>query len=72
MMNAFRSTYPTLCELIEGTPFDDNATAAVDLAKSKQDMKAALKGRVFALNELMWLLCGAFVPEWANAEAVQL
>ena len=72
MMNAFRSTYPTLCELLEGTPFDDNATAAVDLAKSKQDMKAALKGRVFALNELMWLLCGAFVPEWANAEAVQL
>ncbi len=35
-------------------------------------MKAALQGRMFALNELMWLLCGAVVPEWANPEAVQL
>jgi hypothetical protein len=50
-MNAFRATYPTVCEFIAGTPFE---------------------GRVFALNELMWLLCGAVFAEWENAEATQL
>jgi hypothetical protein len=71
-MNAFRATYPTLCEFLAGTPFEDDARVAAGIAKSKEDMKAALEGRVFALNELMWLLCGAVFPEWANAEATQL
>ena len=56
-MNAVRATYPTLCEFLAGTPFEDDARVAAGIAKSKQNMKAALEGRVFALNELMWLLC---------------
>jgi len=71
-MNAFRATYPTLCELLAGTPFEADAAAAADFAKSKEDMKAALEERMFALNELMWLLCGALFPEWANSDATQL
>ena len=71
-MDAFRAAFPRLCELLEGKPFESDATATAEYAKSKDDMKAALEGRVFALNELMWLLCGAVVPEWANPEASQL
>jgi len=71
-MDAFRATVPTLCELLKGTPFEADATAAADLADAPVDMKAALQRRAFRLNELMWLLCGAVVPEWANSEAVQL
>ena len=71
-MDAFRATYPTLCELLAGTAFEDDARAAAEFAKSKEDMKAALEGQVFALSEFMWLLCGAVFPEWANSEATQL
>lgn len=37
-MNAFRTTYPTLCELLAGTPFEADAAAAAEFAKSKEDM----------------------------------
>jgi len=71
-MEAFRIAYPTLFQLLEGTPIEADATAAAALAQSRNDMKEALQGRIFALNELMWLLCGAVVPEWANPEAAKL
>ena len=71
-MDIFRTEYPTLCELLKGTAFEGDARAAVELARSIDDMKIALKNRIFALNELMWLLCGAVVPEWANSEAANL
>jgi hypothetical protein len=61
-----------LCELLEGTPFDADANAAAEYARSKEDMKTALQERAFALNELMWLLCGAVFPEWANSDAAKL
>lgn len=71
-MDAFRETYPTLCELLACTAFEADATNAVAFAKVEEDLKEALMGRVFELNELMWLLCGAVVPAWANFEAIQL
>lgn len=71
-MDAFRIDFPMLCDLLEGTPFQADASTATEFAESKEDMKAALEGRMFALNELMWLLCGAVIPEWANPEAATL
>ncbi len=71
-MDAFRNTFPMLCELLEGTSFDNDAMDAAELAKSEEDIKAAFESRVFSLNQLMWLLSGAVVPQWANSEASQL
>jgi hypothetical protein len=71
-MNIFTSAFPTICELLAGTSFEDDGIAATELAQSKDEMKAALQERVFALNELMWLLCGAVVPDWMDPQAVQL
>src|SRR4051812_8917285 len=71
-MDTFRATYSTLCELLQGTPFEADAATAAEFAKSEDDMRAALEERLFALTELMWLLCGAVVPGWANPDAEQL
>ncbi len=71
-VDVFRAAYPTVSELLEGTPFEADATVASEFAKSKEDMKSALMGRAFALNELMWVLCGAVFPEWVNTDAAEL
>jgi hypothetical protein len=71
-MDVFRAIYPTVCEVLVGTSFESDAKAAVEYFKSKDDMKTALDGRMFGLNELMWLLCGAVVQDWASSEADQL
>jgi hypothetical protein len=70
--NPFQTQYPTLWDLLQGTPFEDDARAAIQFSQAKERMKSALQERQFRLSELMWLLCGAVLPEWTNSEAAQL
>ena len=71
-MDVFRVSFPTLCELLKGTSFERDAAAAVEFAKSRDDIKAALDERVFGLNELMCLVVGGVVPDWTNSDANRL
>jgi hypothetical protein len=70
--NPFKARYPTLWDLLQGTPFEDDAKAAIQFSQAKEGFKSALQKRQFRLSELMCFLCGAVFPEWADSDADQL
>ena len=69
------STYPTLCQLLAGSGFDADIAAAIDMAQGpnmEEDIRTALEGGLFDLNELMWLVCGTVVPDLSDSAGKEL
>jgi hypothetical protein len=73
--NAIQMTYPTLSQLLAGSVFDSDADLAIELGRSPKgsdDLREALEAGLFKLSELMWLLCGAVDPEFADSSGSDL
>jgi len=71
--DAFRTMYPNICEILQGSPLEDDIAAAISFfQEGEESLKEALEAGVFKLNELMWLLAGAIVPGFTDPAGVAL
>ncbi|MCC9602880.1 hypothetical protein LOC67_20210 [Stieleria sp. JC731] len=66
-MNPFKSNFPTLCELLQGSSFDGDIEAAKELEQN--DLRQAIDDGLYSLNELMSFLYGAVFTDWWIGEA---
>jgi len=73
--NAFTTAYPYLSQLLGGSDFNADVANALEVgqgATAMDNMREALEGGLFNLNELMWLICGAAVPELTDPVGAEL
>lgn len=70
MKMLIETTYPSVWKLFAGTDFEDDAVLAESLKHS--EFKEHLSKKQFKFTDLMFLLCGALVPDWKNIDGEEL